>query len=170
MLVALPAVLGDGAFAAGRSEGDAVLGAVVSALAVDRARGERHDRGALRGRETTRQFGATHVDAAIAVDLVHRLPGAGLGSEVHDRVDVGQALPGALVGHVPDDDLAGEGGLARLRVEVDLTEEVVKGDELVAIGDEAAGEVLADEAGTPGDEDLHCVPSWAWVMATIVAA
>jgi hypothetical protein len=53
---------------------------------------------------------------------------------------------------------------------VDLTEEVVEGDELVAIGEEAAGGVLADEAGTPGDEDLHCVPSWAWVMATIVAA
>ena len=93
-----------------------MVAALVAALAVDGTRADEEQRDAVPHRELRGPPGAVDVDPVVAVDLVHRLGGAGLGGEVHQGLDPTHprrgVAPGPPVGHVADDDRAREGARA----------------------------------------------------------
>ena len=136
-----------------------MVAALVAALAVDGPRADEEQRDAVTHRELRGPPGAVDVDPVVAVDLVHRLGGAGLGGEVHQRLDPTHpsrgVAPGPPVGHVADDDRAGEGGAGRLGVGVRLAVQEVEGRDLEAQVDQPPREPLADEAGAAAEQHGH---------------
>src|SRR6478609_5310653 len=136
-----------------------MVSALVTTLAVDGARAHDEQRDAVSHCELRCAPGAVDVDPVVPVDLVHRLPGAGLGREVHQRLDPshlgGGGGPGGPIGDVTDDHRPREGVAGAVWVGVDLGVEQVEGRDVVPHLGEPAREVLADEAGTPGDQHGH---------------
>src|SRR5665811_430206 len=96
-----------------------------------------------------------HVDMAIALNLVHRLSRAGLRGEVNDRVGPFEERPGGFVGNVPLDDMAREACDAGRGIRVDLGDQSVQSDHLMADVGQVTGKMKADEPSSSGDQYLH---------------
>ena len=106
--------------------------------------------------------GAVDVDPVVPVHLVHRLGRAGLGGEVHERLDPTHlrrgVAPGPPVGHVADDHRAGKGRSGRLGVGVRPAVQEVEGRDVEAQVDQPQCEPLAEEAGAAAEQHGHARP------------
>ena len=95
------------------------------------------------------------VHGGVPLDLVHRLPDADGGGEVHESIHALQRpLHGVAVADVALDPLDIGSEVVGPAV-VDLRIERVEHPHLVAGRKQAIDEVRADEAGAAGDQDTH---------------
>ena len=125
-------------------------------IAVDLGRRRHQEARVLRHRQAQRVVRPEAPDLERLDRKVQVIDRARWRREVQDTVDV--IVDVERLRHVVLDQAESVEGREKLRVVTRSGDEVVDADHLVAIGQEALGEVRAKEAGGAGDENAHVKP------------